>query len=217
MQAHNSAGNGPWSDTASATRVTPPGTPDKISAELDGNDILLTWARPDSVHVSGYTVRHRAGDADYTESELLPESQTSYRLADATGDVTHHLGVKAHNEGGESEWSDDVEIIRLLPPAEPTGVTATADDVNIVVSWTAPARGQVDGYHVGYGDSASGDWQTANVAAAATTFSHGDSQEGITYQYRIRAHNSAGNGPGPPPRPRPACSRPKHQPELAPK
>ena len=195
VQAHNSAGNGPWSDTASSISVTPPGTPQNVSAQLDGDDIVLTWARPESVHVRGYTVRHRVGDANYTESALLPESQTSHRLADATGDVTHHLGVKAHNDGGESPWSDDVEIIRLLPPAEPTGVTATADDVNIVVSWTAPSRGRVDGYRVGYGDSASEDWQTANVDASATTFTHGDSVEGITYRYRVRAHNSAGNGP----------------------
>ena len=195
VQAHNSAGNGPWSDTASSISVTPPGTPQNVSAQLDGDDIVLTWVRPESVHVSGYTVRHRVGDADYTESALLPESQTSHRLADATGDVTHYLGVKSHNDGGESEWSDDVEIIRLLPPAEPTGVTATADDVNIVVSWTAPARGTVDGYHVNYGETASDDWQNANVDASATTFTHGDSVEGVTYQYRVRAHNSAGNGP----------------------
>ena len=196
VQAHNSAGDGPWSDTASTGRITPPLAPSGVTAALEDGDIVLTWTRPNSVHVSGYTVRHWAGTAtDYTESELLPESQTSYRLADPTGDVTHHLGVKAHNDGGESEWSGDVEIVRLLPPAEPTGVTAAADDVNIVVSWTAPARGRVDGYHVGYGDSASEDWQTANVDAAATTFTHGDSQEGVTYRYRVRAHNSAGNGP----------------------
>ena len=196
VQAHNSAGDGPWSDTASTGRITPPLAPSGVTAALEDDDIVLTWTRPNSVHVSGYTVRHRAGTAtDYTESELLPESQTSYRLADPTGDVTHHLGVKAHNDGGESEWSGDVEIVRLLPPAEPTGVTAAADDVNIVVSWTAPARGRVDGYHVGYGDSASEEWQTANVDAAATTFTHGDSQEGVTYRYRVRAHNSAGNGP----------------------
>ena len=195
VQAHNSAGNGPWSDTASSISVTPPGTPQNVSAQLDGDDIVLTWARPESVHVSGYTVRHRIGNAAYTESALLPENQTSHRLADATGDVTHYLGVKSHNDGGESEWSDDVEIIRLLPPAEPTGITATADDVNIVVSWTAPARGTVDGYHVNYGDSASEDWQTAKVDASATTFTHGDNVEGVTYRYRVRAHNSAGNGP----------------------
>ena len=67
--------------------------------------------------------------------------------------------------------------------------------MNIVVSWTAPARGTVDGYHVSYGDSASEDWQTANVDASATTFTHGDNVEGVTYRYRVRAHNSAGNGP----------------------
>ena len=169
VQARNSAGNGPWSDTASATQVTPPGTPDNISAELDGDDILLTWTRPDSVHISGYTVRHRAGGADHTESALLPESQTSYRVSDVTGDVAYQLAVKAHNDGGESPWSDDAEITRLLPPGAPTGVTAAADDVNITLSWNAPATGTVHGYHVSYGDTASGQWTTVDADASDTS------------------------------------------------
>ena len=91
---------------------------------------MLTWERPDSVHVSGYTVRRAQGDGDYTLSELLPEGQTSYRVVNVAGDVTHRLGVRAHNDGGDSPWSADVEIVRVLLPLQDTGQRsqATADD-----------------------------------------------------------------------------------------
>ena len=48
VQAHNSAGDGPWSDTVSTGRITPPLAPLGINAVLDGDDITLTWTRPSS-------------------------------------------------------------------------------------------------------------------------------------------------------------------------
>ena len=135
VRAYNSAGNGPWSDVASARRITPPRTPGSVQATLDGADIVLTWERPDSVHVSGYTVRHAQGDGEYTFSDRLPESQTPYRISNAVGDIVHRLGVQAHNDAGDSPWSTDAEITRVLPPGVPTNVQATADDLK------SPSRG----------------------------------------------------------------------------
>ena len=196
VQAYNSAGNGPWSEPAQSIRVTPPGVPVNVNATLEDDDIVLTWGRPQSVHISGYTVRHQVGDQDEpTESELLPESQTSYRLADVAGDVTHYMGVKAHNDGGDSPWSDDVEITRVLLPSVPTSVSVAMGATNIVLSWAAPEVGTPDGYHVSYGEEASEERQTVSLATTETAFTHSDNTEGVAYRYRVRAHNSAGNGP----------------------
>ena len=195
VQAYNPAGNGAWSDVESAMRITPAKTPLNVSATLEGADIVLIWERPDSVHISGYTVRHAEGEGDYTLSDRLSESQTSYRISDVSSDVVHRLGVQAHNDGGDSPWSADAEITRVLPPGVPSNVTAVAGNVNITVSWSVPATGTVSGYHVEYGHEDSDERDTAELGADANSFVHPNSTEGVTYQYRVRAHNTAGNGP----------------------
>ena len=194
--AHNSAGDGPWSETASTGRITPPLAPQNVSAALDGNDITLTWTRPSSVHVDGYTVRHRAGAGQpFTESERLDGTATSYSVQDIAGDTVYRLMVRAHNDGGDSPWSEQVEIERVLFPTMPTGVSVATDDQNITLTWSEPDTGRVAGYHVSYGAASSEERQTVSRSAGKTAFIHTDSAEGTAYQYRVRAHNQAGNGP----------------------
>ena len=194
--AHNSAGDGPWSDTASTGRITPPLAPPGINAVLDGDDITLTWTRPSSVHVNGYTVRHRAGaDQPFTESERLDGTATSHKVQDIAGDTVYRLMVRAHNDGGDSPWSRHVEIERVLFPSMPTGVSVAAGDQNITLTWSEPGTGRVAGYHVSYGAASSEERQTVSRSAGETSFVHTDSAEGTPYQYRVRAHNQAGNGP----------------------
>ena len=196
VQAHNSAGDGPWSDTASTGRITPPLAPTDVSAALNDDDIVLTWTRPSSVHVDGYTVRHQAGaDQEFAESEQLAGTATSYTVEDITGDTVYRLAVRAHNTGGDGPWSAAVEIERVRLPSTPTSVSVATDDVNITMSWSAPETGRVAGYHVSYGAAESEARQSANLDAGQTSFVHTDSVEGTAYAYRVRAHNSAGNGP----------------------
>ena len=196
VQAHNSAGDSPWSDTASTGRITPPLAPSGVSAALDGDDIALTWTRPNSVHVDGYTVRHQAGaDQNFVESERLDGAVTSYSIEDIAGDTVYRLMVRAHNTGGDGPWSAPVEIERVLGNSTPTSVSVATDDVNITLSWSAPETGRVAGYHVSYGAAESEGRQTVSRSAEETSFVHTDSVEGVAYQYRVRAHNSAGNGP----------------------
>ena len=195
VQAYNSAGNGPWSDTASAIRVTPPGTPQNVSAELDGNDIVLSWERPDTVHIGGYTVRHQAGEAAYVESDRMSQGQTSFRMTDVAGDVTYRISVRAHNDAGDSPWTEEIEVMRQLAPSVPANVTVSVGETDIVFSWGTPEIGAPDGYHVEYGVDGSDQPATEERSATQTSFTHSDNIEGVTYQYRVRAHNGAGEGP----------------------
>ena len=195
VQAHNSAGDGSWSDTASTRRITPPGTPQNVSAELDGNDFVLAWERPDTVHISGYTVRHQAGEAAYVESGRLPEGQTSFRMTDVAGDTMYRISVRAHNDAGDSPWSPEVQVMRRLVPSVPANVTVSVGETDIVFSWGTPEIGAPDGYHVEYGVDGSDQPATETLPAGQTSFTHSDNIEGVTYQYRVRAHNGAGEGP----------------------
>ena len=193
VQAYNSAGPGPWSETDTATRVTPPTEPTALSATVSNDDIVLTWTRPNSVHIDSYTVRHRTDDsASYTETPDIAADATSHTLESVAGDVTYHLSVRAHNSAGDSVWPEDVTAMRRLAPSQPTSVQATAGDMNIVVSWGPSATGAADGYRVRYGVASSAERDTAAVDGDTTAFTHTGTREGVEYVYRVQAHNTAG-------------------------
>ena len=195
VRAYNQAGDGPWSETASTGRITPAGVPQNVSIRLDGQDIVMSWERPGTVHISGYTVRQQAGDAPYIESERLPEGQTSFRMTGVAGDTVYRVSVRAHNDAGDSPWSDELEIMRRLAPSTPTDASVSVGEADIVLSWSAPATGAPDGYHVEHGELDSDERATEELPATQTSFTHSGNIEGVTYQYRVRAHNTAGQGP----------------------
>ena len=195
VRAYNAAGNGPWTEPASATRITPPSAPHNVSAQLDADDIIVTWERPDTVHVNGYTVRYQAGSADPVESGRLPEGQTSHRIPDVTGDVTYRISVQTYNDAGDSAWSEDVGIMRRLAPSAPTNFAVAVGATDIVLSWEAPETGAADGYNVEYGEQDSEELATQQLTEEQTSYTHADSVEGVTYQYRVQAHNTAGESP----------------------
>ena len=195
VQAYNQAGDGPWSETASTGRITPAGVPQSVSIHLEGQDIVMSWERPGTVHISGYTVRHQAGDAPYIESERLPEGQTSFRMTGVAGDTIYRVSVRAHNDAGDSPWSDELEIMRRLAPSTPTDASVSVGEADIVLSWSAPATGAPDGYHVEHGELDSDERATEELPATQTSFTHSGNIEGVTYRYRVRAHNAAGESP----------------------
>ena len=195
VQAYNQAGDGPWSETASTGRITPAGVPQSVSVHLEGQDIVMSWERPGTVHISGYTVRQQAGDAPYIESERLPEGQTSFRMTGVAGDTIYRVSVRAHNDAGDSPWSDELEIMRRLAPSTPTGASVSVGETDIVLSWSAPEIGAPGGYHVEHGELDSGELATEELPVTQTSFTHAGNVEGVTYRYRVRAHNAAGESP----------------------
>ena len=194
VRAHNQGGNSLWSDEASATRIMPPATPSDLSATVDGNDIAVSWTRPDAVHLNGYEISISRSDTGTETTEALGADATSYRTT-ADPDVTYSFKVRAHNDGGQSNWTDTVEATRIVPPAAPDTINAQAGDADITVTWSQSTSRFVDGYHLRYGVADTGVTETVNIAAGVTSFTHSDSIEGTAYQYEVRAHNSAGNGP----------------------
>ena len=153
----------------------------------------MSWDRPDTVHVSGYTVRHQAGDADYVESDRIREEQTNFRMTNVAGDTMYRVAVRAHNDAVDSPWSTDVEILRRLPPSVPTNVAVSIGETSIILSWEAPAVGVPDGYRVEYGEQGADEPATEELPAVQTSYTHTDNVEGLTYQYRVRSVNSAGH------------------------
>ena len=84
----------------------------------------------------------------------------------------------------------------LSPPAAPTGLSATAGNASLVLSWTAPSYGgstSITGYTIEYTPSG-GSASTASTGSTATSYTLSGLTNGTTYSVRVRAINSIGNG-----------------------
>ena len=190
VRGHNSAGHGPWSDEASATRITAPEAPESVTAETSGSDVIIRWTVPEDNHNDAYDVRHQEGDGDWTVLASTGKDDRSHLHQAPTVDVTHHYQVRSRNGAGESDWSGEASAILLTPPGTPTGLTAAVNGEDIAVSWTAPSRGLVDGYDLQHRIQGTEDWEQVQVETAEYT--HTAPTQDVHHEYRVRTRNPAG-------------------------
>ena len=94
-------------------------------------------------------------------------------------------------------WGEDIQAAATVP-AKPTGLSATAGDAQVSLSWTDPSDSTITKYQYRQraGSAAWGSW-TDISGSGATTTSHTVTSlnNGTEYRFRIRAVNAQGNSP----------------------
>ena len=135
--------------------------------------------------------------ADANGSTVL--TATSYTHTGLTADRTIYYQGRSVNAGGtRSAWSAQVSATVLSAPtvSEPQTLAAAPGDGEVTLTWTAPASGAATGYQYRFAASsaviADATWtDIGNVLTVTVTgLTNGDS-----YDFEVRAVDSAGNGP----------------------
>ena len=192
VQAHNTAGESPWSETLTASRTLAPPAPTSPTAVVSGSAITISWTAPASGVVESYEVQYGFAGSGETDTASVDASMTSFTHPDAAGDTRYEYRVRSVNSVGNSDWAGPVEAMWVVPPEPPTGVTAAIDGDDILVSWTRPDTTFLDAYHVAQRQQNTEDWDTTVVAADQTSHRQVGPTPGTTYEYRIRAVNAGG-------------------------
>ena len=207
VAALNTAGTGPFSNTARATTdATVPGTPRSLDAEADGTSrIELSWRAPTSdggSRITGYRIEV-SEDGGARWDDLVSNShntRTTYVHTGLEPATRRHYRVSAINREGVGRASRVVSAITdATVPDAPTGLTATAvSPTQIDLFWLAPAYdggAPVTGYRIEVSENATA-WTDlmVNTGSRATTFSHTGLQPGSTRHYRVSAINRVGHG-----------------------
>jgi hypothetical protein len=154
------------------------------------------------VAVTGY---YRNGSDDEIRTYRFSTADGSElwsRTFDTAGETDRGLGVALGSivVGGYSfnGNDDDVRVLKysLLPPAAPSGLSATAvSSSQINLAWTDNSNNE-DGFRIERGPDGSTWTQIASVGAGVTSYSNtglSASTASTAYHYRVRAYNAAGN------------------------
>ena len=194
VTAVNPNGSSGYSNEASTTPVLPaPAAPTGLTATPGNAQVALAWTA--SSGASSYSIfRGTTAGGESTTAIATGVTTTSYTNTGLTNGTKYYYEIKAVNSAGSSAYSNEASATPVAPtvPAAPTGLTATAGNTQVALSWAASSG--ATSYSVFRGTTAGGESTTA-VATGITTTSYTNTglTNGTTYYYKVTAVNTTGS------------------------
>jgi len=188
------------------TDETSPAPPTGLTATSGDSQVDLNWDANTESDLAGYNVYRSTspfqeisnatqvnegllGEASYTDSDVSNGTEYFYRVT-AVDDAGNESGLSGEASAIPEEQS----------PAAPTGLTATAGDGQVDLSWDPNSEEDLAGYHV-YRSTSS--FQEVGNATRRTDFPVettsfiDDVSNGTEYFYRVTAVDTSDNESGP--------------------
>ncbi|MCL6260786.1 Ig-like domain-containing protein [Aquiflexum sp. TKW24L] len=202
VNASNSAGVSGWSSVWSFTtkeKINPPSAPILLgpaneSVGLTGKTVF-TWTKSDGADVYGIQI---SKDASFTliQVDLSSIQVQSFETNSLEKGVTYYWRVFASNEGGRSEFSEIWKFETLNVPDAPTLQSPSNGkkdlEINPKLVWKSAAG--ADSYRLQVSKSKDFSQNIVDNSNLVETFiTIQNLEEGITYYWRVRATNIAGN------------------------
>lgn len=171
--------------TAGGVIATPTGL---TATAASSSQINLSWTA--SAGATSYTVKRATVSGGPYTTVATGVTGTSYSSVGLVSSTTYYYVVSAVGSGGTSLNSAQASAMTLAgPPLAPTGLTATAGNVQVALSWSATAG--ATSYNVKRATTSGGPYTTI---ASPTTNSYIDT--GVvnrsTYYYVVSALNANG-------------------------
>ena len=194
VTAQNSIGDSTFTVPESATIATTiAGIPTDLTVSVSGTTITVSWVAPsDTGGLSvTYTVARSENGGGFTNISTS-QAEVNYVDSNLNKSSTYTYQVATKNSVGDSAFTaPESETISTTVPDVPTGLTATASDTTITVTWTAPV--DTGGLLVTYilSRSEAGGVFT-NFTTSTTTYTDSGLNKGLTYTYKVLTNNSLG-------------------------
>ena len=191
VTATNAQGVGAATDPVDATPSAVPDAPTSIDAVGGDSMITVNWTAPDNTggaDITGYTATAFAPGYGYSTCTGGP-TDTTCDITDLVNGVNYTITVIATNATGDSVASSSTSATPAGNPTAPTGVTATAGNTQITVSWSAShANGSdITAYTASTSDGSSCD-TTGALTCVITGLTNGTS-----YSISVVATNGVGD------------------------
>jgi fibronectin type 3 domain-containing protein len=184
---------GTGSSQAIALSLTPPSgvpaAPTGLSVTAGDAQVDLSWTA--SAGATSYNI-YRSTSSGTEVQVHTGVSTNSYSDTGLTNGTTYYYKISAVNAFGESSLSSEDSATPEVPgsaPSSPTGLSATAGDAQIDLSWTVVAG--ATSYNI-YRSTSSGTEVQVHTGVSTNSYSDTGLTNGTTYYYKISAVNAFG-------------------------
>jgi fibronectin type 3 domain-containing protein len=195
VSAVNAAGQSVNSSEVSAKPTAPsqaPAAPSGLLASAANAQVSLTWSA--SATATRYNVK-RGTTTGGPYTTVSSPTATNFTDTGLTNGTTYFYVVTAVNSTGESANSVQASATPVAPtqaPAAPTGLTATAGNAQVSLTWIASSG--ATSYNVKRGTTSGGPY-TQVSSVTVPSFLDTGLTNGTTYFYVVSAVNSIGESP----------------------
>lgn len=159
---------------------------------LSANAVALTWTN-NAASVTGFKIERKTGESGaYGQIATTGAGVTAYTDSSLSEGVFYAYRVRAYNAAGNSSYSNEAGVTTLL--AAPSGLSALfASMTQFNLNWKDNSSHE-QGFKIERKTGANGAYsQIGTTAAGITTYEDKNLTSGVTYYYRVRAYNAAGD------------------------
>ncbi len=174
------------------TTQQPPAAPTGLTATAGNAQVTLSWNA--SSGATSYTVKRATTSGGSYTNVATNVTGTSYTNTGLTNGTTYYYVVSASNGAGSSSNSAQASATPTggtqQPPAAPTGLTATAGNAQVSLSWNASSG--ATSYTVKRATTSGGPYTSVATNVTGASYTNTGLTNGTTYYYVVSASNGAG-------------------------
>ena len=191
-------GSGGGESPPTAPAVSPPPQATGLTAQAGDGEVALSWTA--IAVATRWDYRLRIGDGGWGAWTAVPgggSATTGHTVTDLENGTAYGFQVRAASAGGAGPASAEATATPVPPvPPAAEGLTATAGDHLVELSWTVLGEASGWEYRMRIGDGAWGAWTEVPGSGPDTTgHSVTGLANGTAYGFQVRAVNAGGAGP----------------------
>jgi uncharacterized protein len=193
VRAVNVAGESDPSNELVVTTGTVPAKPETLKVTATGTDrITLSWTDK-SNNEKGFRIERKTGSGSFSEITTVSAGVTNYTNTGLSNNTTYTYRIRAFNDSGNSDYSNEVTAKTGNTPAKPENLEASSVSTDrVTLTWKDRSDNE-KGFRIERKTGTGSFSEIATTKANATSYTDTGLRNNTEYTYRIRAYNDDGN------------------------